>query len=418
MGIFEDGYLALQIDPHCHIVMIFRISTFSVALLLQCIIGIIAIRKMIQKPNIGFKANSLFMVSLFCVCLATTSLILFYVLEIWDRGSIQIFGPIYLFGGGTFFVSLLGTLTLRLYLTFKESAYEMSRAMTYLFITILLFLFVTVLALCILSFTLSLSDFLPIFYNVLVPALSTYFLGCALSIYFFVRNLSRLAQQTSLKNVNINPGDISLDHHQQQLSNLAAKFVMLFVIAIGSTILSQILGLAVNNFLRAPFIAIDLTINLLCIFLQFAFAKKHYRRCCGCCDQWFRHCLSRRTKRVIYQHTIKLMKRRSADLTVPSNPSSSGESAVSGSGANTESAATAESNIHSDSEGMSIDIRYRSEELTVPSNLSPDVTISGPAISASTQSAESNIHSDSEGLSIEIRYRSTSSNGNDGNEEK
>ena len=45
----------------------------------------------------------------------------------------------------------------------------------------------------------------------------------------------------------------------------------------------------------------DFFINLLCLYLQFAFAADHYRKCCGFLDSPCRAMVSKRTKRDIHR---------------------------------------------------------------------------------------------------------------------
>merc|ERR1719249_498620 len=72
-----------------------------------------------------------------------------------------------------------------------------------------------------------------------------YFSGCALAGYFFVSNLSKLikARVTASKEVNT-AKDVELDQHQQKLSDLSAKYMLLFLSSILSTMLIMFLSFA------------------------------------------------------------------------------------------------------------------------------------------------------------------------------
>merc|ERR1711879_470777 len=100
------------------------------------------------------------------------------------------------------------------------------------------------------------------------------------------------------------PKDIELDKKQQKLSNLSSKYMMLFGIATSSTILSQILSFCVEFTLRRNFWILDYTVNLLCIYLQFSFAKDDYRKCCGFCDGKCRDYVSDRNREKILSHSV------------------------------------------------------------------------------------------------------------------
>merc|ERR1712150_345246 len=97
-----------------------------------------------------------------------------------------------------------------------------------------------------------------------------------------------------------------MGEQQQTLSDLSSKYTMLFVIALVSTILFHFMILLVNVYLRSNFMVIDLCINLWCVYLQFAFAKDHYVKCCGYCDARCRNYNSRRTRKTIHKLSMEL----------------------------------------------------------------------------------------------------------------
>ena len=130
--------------------------------------------------------------------------------------------------------------------------------------------------------------------------LFSYIIGCILAIHFFVSNLSKLVKAGEI-NPNISPRNIALNDLQQELADVAAKYTMLFGLAMISTLLSQIVSLFFNlgSGLRAPLWSLDMCINLWCIFLQFSAAKDHYKRWCGYCDKGFRNVTSMRFQRAL-----------------------------------------------------------------------------------------------------------------------
>merc|ERR1712217_176264 len=110
----------------------------------------------------------------------------------------------------------------------------------------------------------------------------------------------------STQNLSVNPKDIELDKQQQKLSDLSSKYMMLFGIAMASTILFQIVSFCVHFNLRSIFYSLDFTVNLLCVYLQFSFANIHYVKCCKWCDGKCKDYISRRNKRMIYKHSLTL----------------------------------------------------------------------------------------------------------------
>merc|ERR1719295_2169699 len=134
----------------------------------------------------------------------------------------------------------------------------------------------------------------------------SYIIGCVLAVYFFISNLSKLAESRSLSLQDIHsPDDVLLDAQQQKLSDLSAKYAMLFVIPILSTILVIVSIGSVNaaSGLWNVFWTSDYCVNLWCLYLQFPFAKYHYNRCCGCCDGHCRNYARQRTRSLIHNNS-------------------------------------------------------------------------------------------------------------------
>merc|ERR1712012_1438462 len=99
--------------------------------------------------------------------------------------------------------------------------------------------------------------------------------------------LLSLTVASSQRTMCVSESDISLNRNQQQLIALAARSVLLFVIAIFTgQFLSVVCAFAfsISSGVRDIFFGMDCTINLLCVYLQFSFAEEHYQRCCGRLD--------------------------------------------------------------------------------------------------------------------------------------
>merc|ERR1719203_1782204 len=56
-------------------------------------------------------------------------------------------------------------------------------------------------------------------------------------------------------------------------------------------------------------IPVDWIVNMICIALQFRFAKKWYLRLCGCLDACCRKVISQRTKQTMYKLSIEVASR-------------------------------------------------------------------------------------------------------------
>jgi len=204
----------------------------------------------------------------------------------------------------------------------------MAPALKCLFVGILSASWLGFVALSLMLFFMPWHQWVAQLYYVLFPSIFLYVVGIVLAVYFFVSRLSKLAkaQEITLRKSNITPNDIRLDRHQQELSDLAAKYMMLFSITLISTVLIQIMGLAVNMHCgtRWALIAIDFTVNLHCIYLQFSWANGHYLKWCGCCDRKFRAIITKRAQKRIHKHCLEMMKKNSVSSESYSGCSSQG----------------------------------------------------------------------------------------------
>lgn len=227
---------------------------------------------------------------------------------------------------------LLCTLVLRLHITFKDTACRMSNTTYTVFILILTINFIVTPA-SYLVVIIGKVDLPWIFISVLL----LHFIASVMAVSLFLRKLSQIAIQrtTSPRNIPNSASEVSLDRQQMKLSNLAARYLGLFVIANVSTFAAW-LGFGLSDDFIFIFI-LDFTVNLLCLYLQFPSSKHHYHRLCGCCDKGFRAITRRRTQRLVYNHSFG----SSTDFSLqkvasPSSPSAMSEvNTPSGNGQNT-----------------------------------------------------------------------------------
>lgn len=333
MSFYSDSYFGLNVDGGTNLIKCIRISSLSAALLVQCIIGITAVRKMRKNRNLNVVLTSLFLMCLFCACAFSVCLIALHSAwghqgDDYDMGiTQQIVYFIHCLSIGCFFTTLLLIFSRRLYVIFKDTVYRMSSAQIIMFKVIE---WVGLIAWIVFSVLVSFTSLWRnrIVQSMLYVVLCLYMIGCILALHLFVLNLSRLAKTLGItSNLRMivtdsqngrtsKPDDIKLRPQQRDLSNLAAKSMLLFMIAIGSTIISDVIiafGINFNSGLRDCIYDWDLCVNLWCIYLQFAFAKDHYKKCCGCCDRRLRRWTSKETQRRIYKHSMDLMQGKSQD---------------------------------------------------------------------------------------------------------
>ena len=320
--VLDEGYLKLNIDPTSAGAKIINTSIRIAALLLQCAIEVIAIIKMRRHRHINMTFNVCFMLCLLFACANNvSSLSLLFTFEYWDveviRNDVGLSTVFFInfMSIGCFFLSILAIFVLKLYLTFKESVYRMSSLMMIVFGVIICVMFICILVISSFFFWVPFSVWFWAHNTLFILCTTLYVIGCVLAVSFFISNLSKLAKarRISLYKSSVRKEDIKLNPQQQQLSDIAAKYVMLFSIEIGSSLFSMMLVLAVNvtSGLRVTMFTIDVFINLFCIYLQFAFAGNHYRKCCGYCDRRFRGAIAMRTRTAIYKHTLESMDMKS-----------------------------------------------------------------------------------------------------------
>merc|ERR1712083_881840 len=88
--------------------------------------------------------------------------------------------------------------------------------------------------------------------------------------------------------------------------DLASKYVLLYLVSLGSTMICSILWLSVIAIWGSDslFVYFDITLNLVMLYFNFAFANPHYQRCCSCLDSRFRNLVSARTKQAIHRKSL------------------------------------------------------------------------------------------------------------------
>ena len=299
-----DGFLGVELDVRTSPILgVTSVSLMVICLICQCGVAIIGIRSMIRKGSVQTKFKCLFALSCVCSCSATVFGIEFIVKLM--RSNVR---PVLMIitGGNLsltmyYFMSILLTiLVLRLHVTFSDTQHRMSNATYLMFITMLALLFV--LPLVNTTLFLTVSDYRDQFRSTSYPEwyLTTgavimflfYFLfiiGSIMAMILFVSNLDKLAKaqadtpRTSEAGVSLP----SLNRRQQRFIDLAARYMLLFSIAMMTTTFSSILSAAfsVTSGIHFAILTVDFTVNVFCVYLQFGFAGEHYRKYCGCFDK-------------------------------------------------------------------------------------------------------------------------------------
>lgn len=293
---------------------IIEISVAGIALIIQLCIGALAYWKLRRSESrISVELVSLFFIAGSCALLYTgvsivsVALHLVYGLKPVVKVGYAICSALYVF----FDLILLLTFVARLYYVFKQSALRMSKQTVYLYVVLFVVLFILFI-LGIVGFTLRMFGNeqigWPLTLFAMISGLSVYAVSCAVAVRLFVINLSTAAkmQISSQRNVSVQPKDFSLNDKQQTLLHLSAKYVLLFVVAILSSISCFFFIVILSREFGSLFVSIDLCVNLWCLYLQFAFAANEYQRCCVFLDSRCRSLEVNRMKRIIHKDSLSV----------------------------------------------------------------------------------------------------------------
>jgi len=187
------------------------------------------------------------------------------------------------------FLCIWTNLILRLFVAFENSVYKMARNEQIGFGAVFVFLTSN-------AFAASICQFLMLFGEGLTPSIYVQLsLGIVFMVVFavsalcavcsFMGKLFVLGKARTLRQSKAFDEErpIGLNKMQENLINLSTKYVSLFLVASLSSFITlfsgfyeSVSGLRISLFL----VPIDCTVNLLCIYLQYAFVEEKYERYC------------------------------------------------------------------------------------------------------------------------------------------
>ena len=326
-----DGYFGADLDiSETPTIGIICISLMVIGISIQCVIATIAYRHMIKKNEVRFKFKLSFFLLFASSCTFILVCILFksnFMRSNLTTAMFKIHGAVSVAAYYFFITLLLVILVLRLHVTFSQTQHEMSSAKYHMFIAILVLLFVLTLVFFALLLivepdidesggiiSLDYPDWYPLVTMIIYFVFFFLFLaGSAWAVKSFTSNLGKLAiAQANTPEAECMNSSPSLNRRQQRFIDLSARYMLLFAIATVSSILVFVLGQGFGwkSGIKCVFGAVDCTINLLCVYLQFGFAAAHYQRCCGCLDRRCRRNLSRRTQMNMHETSNSKDERR------------------------------------------------------------------------------------------------------------
>jgi len=297
------------------------IATSSVALVIVLIISWLGCNGLYAYKKMIFPLKALFYLASFssiCFTILSVSTIILCLLS--HKKEALIIGSISTFVYAFLFLCIWANLILRLMVAFKGTIYKMNGKQQTGFLIVFIYLALN-------AFATSVCQLLMLVGQGLAPSIWFQFaLGIAFMVVFaisamfaactFLQNVFILGKSRTVKQIKpfCEEEPIGLNQMQEKLMDLSAKYVSLFLLASTSSFISMFSGFyesASDLRISLLLVPIDCGVNLLCIYLQYAFAEKHYNKFCGKLD-WY--CKKMMTAKWI--QSIHTMRREDHDLKV------------------------------------------------------------------------------------------------------
>jgi len=188
------------------------------------------------------------------------------------------------------FHCIWANLILRLFVAFRDSVYKMTTREKVGYLTVFVFLSINALAtstcqlLILLGQRPTPSIWIQFALGILFMAVFSISALCA--VCSFSRKLLILSKAQTMKQTKAfrEEEPIALNKKQEKLVNLSSKYVSLFLVASLSsfvTLFSGVYETSTNLRISIFLVPIDCAINLICIYLQYAFAGHQYNRYCS-----------------------------------------------------------------------------------------------------------------------------------------
>eukprot|EP01084_Bolivina_argentea_P040022 73944_1 len=279
---------------------VIAITIVSITLVIVLIIGIITVKNLMKDKKMNCLLKWLFYINLSsgCIILITQiSFVSFCFIATDNIRDVMVF-----FMAIISFVCIplqplciLGTLLVRLHITFKDSIYKMSNMLRNTFILLYIWVVLIHLATIIAAFIyillpphgVTLNGYFIFLMFWLLGSFS-YLLLAIWTVYIFCNNLLKLATSVVVSS-------------QHKLIHITSKYIFLFSIATLTTLLQIILG-GLGNYVVGNYIdttlphetvhiaaGIDCCVNIICLYLQYSFASNIYDKYCFkmdcCCEK-------------------------------------------------------------------------------------------------------------------------------------
>ena len=341
----SSAYLQVYHSPNYEYI---TFCILGIGLLLQIIVGLKSIKEIPKLKELNKSIKLLYYVAIISSLIFTISrgsATIFYCC-IGDYYIAEFFYPIECIFYTCIVACLLGTLLSRLYYTFNHSIFEISKMKMYTLIICNIGFFTFGIGSTIILFIIRIrglnyndNEINQLFnLSILFASIAAmfYFIGSVFTSFLFVSNLFKLITLRQLSSYNKNNDieikkQIKLSEHHLVIIDQISRHVALLSLAIFTTILTMMsYGIVVNARNNVSILLeifgiveiIDVTINVICLYLQFSFAKKYYVKYCKCLQLFWKYIFSALTKHSMIKKSIAAHQNNNIHLsTIPSNES-------------------------------------------------------------------------------------------------
>eukprot|EP01084_Bolivina_argentea_P029222 54228_1 len=301
----EAGYhwYCAAVDTMPYETSFFQIGTLIASILGLIISSLITYHSILEIPNlklldwvIKYLYMSYIIISYIIFILAFIQSLLCIITNEYD--IVLILNALFLILSLTLYLLLLAILIFRLYTTFMDSYYKLSKLSQWilfiLYIIISIFAVFNVIEEIIWSAHLYTNKNVDSFHHVIdwfdICAILFYILTSIYCIYLFASKLMELTSQIATAHI--------LNEKQKALIQKTHKYVSIFSLALITTFFTLILWVLYSIAYRVSKLevlslkmvifahVIDYIINIICLYLQFSFAAKYYDKYCKC----IQHC--------------------------------------------------------------------------------------------------------------------------------
>ena len=275
-------------------------TSSGIGVLSIIIIGCISIRKqMAGKYEINVILEILYYISIITSCIILTgSIVSIIICKAHSRRVSRTILAIAVDGGyGITCSSLSGTLIIRLYITFRDSRWSISKRKVVYSLLILLVVDMAVVGTAIAWCTEWME--LEILYVVDFIALIIYILVSIWAICRFSSNLLSIAKIRAATKLELQLQPVLSDKPQKMI-NCSSKFMALFILASSTTFITFLVSTSfifVVGIHPGTLWSIDCVVNTICLYLCHNFAALHYAQYCNELDRCCRWKMSSKVKR-------------------------------------------------------------------------------------------------------------------------